>query len=122
MRTYPLILILVAAVNLGGCETAPQRVVVQPQPTFQVRPMYPAEMRQQQVGGEVVVDFVVDTEGRPVRVSAIKSTRKEFEAAAIAAVQKWRFKPGTIDGKPAPVHMAVPIVFSPNEGTPGRAP
>lgn len=84
--------------------------------------MYPAEMRQQQVGGEVVVDFIVDTDGRPVRVSAIRSNRKEFEAAAITAVQKWRFKPGTVDGKPVPVHMAVPIIFSPNEGTPERAP
>jgi TonB family protein len=79
---------------------------------FQARPQYPFEMRRAGVNGEVVVDFLVDTNGEVQDAYALRSSQKEFEAAAVQAVSKWRFKPGRKGGRDVPTHMQVPIVFT----------
>jgi RNA polymerase sigma factor (sigma-70 family) len=79
---------------------------------FQGRPQYPFEMRRAGIGGEVVVDFVVDTNGEVQNAQALRSSRQEFEPAAVAAVSKWKFKPGRKGGQDVLTHMQVPIVFS----------
>lgn len=86
-----------------------------PQPRFQARPQYPFEMRRAGISGEVVVDFIVDTNGDVQNAYALRSTQREFEAAAVAAVTKWKFKPGRKGGRDVPTHMQVPIVFTLNE-------
>jgi periplasmic protein TonB len=98
-----------------GCATT---VRIPPQARYQAKPQYPFEMRRAGISGEVVVQLIVDKEGIPRRVHAVRSSRKDFEAAAVAAVEKWRFKPGTADGLPVDTPMAVPIVFTQNEETP----
>lgn len=83
-----------------------------PVPRFQSRPQYPFEMRRAGIGGEVVVDFVVDFNGDVVDAYAVRSSRREFEPAAVAAVSKWKFKPGQKGGRDVMTHMQVPIVFT----------
>ncbi len=82
---------------------------------FQARPQYPFEMRRAGIAGEVVVDFIVDTNGDVQNAYAIRSSQREFEASAIQAVSKWKFKPGRKGGRDVPTHMQVPIVFTLNE-------
>ncbi len=86
-----------------------------PVPKFQARPQYPFEMRRAGIAGEVVVDFIVDTNGDVQNAYALRSTQREFEAAAVQAVSKWKFKPGRKGGRDVPTHMQVPIVFTLNE-------
>ncbi len=86
-----------------------------PVPKFQARPQYPFEMRRAGIAGEVVVDFIVDTNGDVQNAYAIRSSQREFEAAAVQAVSKWKFKPGRKGGRDVPTHMQVPIVFTLNE-------
>jgi protein TonB len=86
-----------------------------PVPRFQARPQYPFEMRRAGIAGEVVVDFIVDTAGDVQNAYAIRSSQREFEAAAVQAVTKWKFKPGRKGGRDVPTHMQVPIVFTLNE-------
>jgi len=86
-----------------------------PVPKFQARPQYPFEMRRAGIAGEVVVDFIVDTNGDVQNAYALRSSQREFEAAAVAAVSKWKFKPGRKGGRDVPTHMQVPIVFTLNE-------
>jgi TonB family protein len=69
-------------------------------------------MRRAGITGEVVVDFVVDIDGEVKFAAPVRSSRKEFEAAAVAAVSKWKFKPGQKGGRDVPTHLQVPIVFS----------
>lgn len=107
----------VSAVSLSiltmtGCSTPSSQSKSQPQLISRVNPQYPFEMRRDGITGEVLVDFVVDMEGRPTQIAAVKSSRKEFEPAAVAAVAKWRFKPGMVDGKPVNTHLTVPIYFT----------
>lgn len=82
---------------------------------FQARPQYPFEMRRAGIAGEVVVDFIVDTNGDVQNAYAIRSSQREFESAAVQAVSKWKFKPGRKGGRDVPTHMQVPIVFTLNE-------
>jgi protein TonB len=79
---------------------------------FQAQPQYPFEMRRANLSGEVLVDFIVDTNGDVQNASVVHSTKREFEAAAVAAVLKWKFKPGRKGGKDVPTHMQVPIAFT----------
>jgi protein TonB len=78
-------------------------------------PVYPFEMRRKKIEGDVVVDFIVTTEGNVVNAFAARSSRVDFEATAINAVCKWKFAPGMKNGRPVNTHMQVPIVFSLNK-------
>jgi protein TonB len=85
-----------------------------PVPRLQARPEYPFEMRRTGTPGEVVVDFIVDAEGTVQNAFALRSSQREFEAAAVAAVTKWKFRPGRKAGRAVATHMQVPIVFTLN--------
>lgn len=86
-----------------------------PTPKFQAKPQYPFEMRRAGIAGEVLVDFIVDSNGAVRNAFAAKSSQREFEAAAVTAVSKWTFKPGKKGGRAVNTHMQVPIVFSLND-------
>ena len=86
-----------------------------PVPRFQARPQYPFEMRRAGTTGEVVVDFIVDAQGQVQNAYALRSSRAEFESAAVQAVSKWSFRPGRKDGRAVPTRMQVPILFTLNE-------
>jgi protein TonB len=87
----------------------------QPVARFQARPQYPFEMRRAGIAGEVLVDFIVDSNGDVRNAYAVRSSQREFEAAAVQAVSKWKFRPGKKNGRNVNTHMQVPIVFTLNE-------
>jgi protein TonB len=89
----------------------------QPEPRFQARPVYPFEMRRAGISGDVLVDFIVDTDGNVRNATAAHSSQREFEPAAIQAVSKWKFKPGRKNGHSVFTHMQVPIVFTLDENS-----
>jgi RNA polymerase sigma factor (sigma-70 family) len=92
-----------------------------PVPVFQGRPTYPTELRQSGVGGQVLVDFVVDSAGNVRNAYAASSTNPGFEQAAVDAVSQWNFNPGKKSGRSVNTHMQVPIVFTINNGpAPGQ--
>lgn len=83
-----------------------------PTARFQAQPVYPFEMRRAGITGEVLVGFIVDSNGDVREAYAIRSTQREFEAAAVQAVSKWKFRPGKKGGRSVNTKMQVPIVFS----------
>ncbi len=87
----------------------------QPVARVQGRPQYPFEMRRAGIAGDVLVDFIVDSNGDVQNAYAAKSSQREFESAAIQAVSKWKFKPGRKGGRAVNTHMQVPIVFTLND-------
>lgn len=86
-----------------------------PQPTVQGRPLYPFEMRRAGITGTVTVEFIVQKNGAVRDAFAVKSTQREFEAEAVKAVSKWKFKPGQRGGAAVDTRMRVDIVFSLND-------
>lgn len=79
---------------------------------FQAKPVYPFELKRARVSGEVMVAFIVNSDGDVVEAYAAKSDVREFEAPAVAAVSKWKFKPGRKGNRAVNTKMQVPIGFS----------
>lgn len=90
----------------------PARLDQQPVPRYQSAPLYPYEMKHAGMTGEVVVDFIVDTTGNVRNATVVRSTHHGFDEAAVAAVCKWKFRPGMRNGHAVFTHMAVPIQFT----------
>jgi periplasmic protein TonB len=98
----------------GGQIFDPSMLDQQPVPTYQPHPLYPYDMKKQGISGQVVVEFILNAEGNVQSAFSVSSTQHEFEASAIQAVSKWRFKPGRRGGRAVNTRMQVPIVFSLN--------
>lgn len=78
-------------------------------------PNYPFEMKRQGITGEVVLQFLVDPKGDVRDVTVIRSSHREFEAPAIQAVLKWKFRPGRKGGKAVTTRMQIPMSFTLND-------
>jgi TonB family protein len=80
-----------------------------PRATVRPSPVYPGNLRT--TDGSVTVEFIVDTTGHVVTASAIRWTHRDFVDPAVRAVLRWRFEPGTINGRTVSFRMAIPIEF-----------
>lgn len=83
-----------------------------PVPTRQVRPQYRGDAMARRIEGTVVLDCVVTDAGLPTRIRVTAPLDKDLDAAAIEALEGWRFRPGTKDGRPVPVRVNVEFTFT----------
>lgn len=82
------------------------------------RPAYPEVMRSVGIEGVVRLRFVVGTDGNveASTVQVVSSTNKAFEAPAVAAIKKWKFKPAKIRGQPVRQLVEQGVRFSLSAG------
>ena len=92
--------------NLSSSHTAPVPLVM-------VNPTYPFDMRKRRESAEVMVYFVVTKTGDVVLEKVLGAPEPALEAAIRKAVARWKYKPGSVDGKPVNTRLKVPISFSP---------
>jgi TonB family protein len=86
--------------------------VSEPVLVSQVQPAYTPEAKEARIQGTVEVVATVNEDGS-VKVERInKSLGYGLDEAATAAVEQWRFRPGTKDGKPVAVTTSILINFS----------
>ncbi len=74
---------------------------------------YPKDAIKQEVGGRVMVMFVVETDGSLSNVRVARKVFPSLDAEAVRVVKtmpKW--KPGKEKGRPVRVNFTMPIVFS----------
>jgi protein TonB len=83
-----------------------------PVPRFKANPAYPFEMKRQGISAEVLVEFICDGNGDVRDARVIKSENSAFDAAALDAINKWKFRPGKKGGRPVNARMQQPFVFS----------
>lgn len=84
-----------------------------PEAITKVPPSYPDIAREAGVDGQVVVQALVGKDGRVKDTRVVKSVPM-LDAAAVAAVKQWVFKPALSNNKPVAVWVAVPVRFSLN--------
>jgi len=74
---------------------------------------YPPTMRQAGIEGSVLLQFVVETDGRvkPETVETIQSTHELFEAPAEATIALCLFRPGRVRGVLVRVLVQMPVEF-----------
>lgn len=91
---------------MEGVADSPPFPVNKPQPT------YPGALLKKGIGGKVLVTCEVDDSGRILSTSIKTSSgHPDLDKAAIAAVNKWKFKPGTKDGRNVKAICIVPFNF-----------
>jgi periplasmic protein TonB len=83
-----------------------------PVATYKAVPVYPYEMKRNGTEGTVTVGFICDTEGNVRDAYVVNSTNRGFDAPAVQAVSKWKFKAGKRGGKVVNTRMSVPILFN----------
>jgi TonB family protein len=83
-----------------------------PQVVHEAKPAYTADAQRAGVQGTVVLSVVVTTEGTVGDVKVTKSLQSELDTEAIKAAKRWRFTPGTKDGKPVPVVVTLELTFT----------
>ena len=82
-----------------------------PKKTKHVQPTYPQEALAQGVRGIVILDIVVDTQGKVESTNVVRSV-PGLDEAAIAAARQWEYEPTKVGGKPVRVRITVPITFA----------
>jgi TonB family protein len=76
-----------------------------------IEPEYSDEARRAKIQGTVMLIIEVDTHGDVHNVSVKQSLGLGLDEKAIEAVSHWKFRPGTIDGKPAVISALVEVNF-----------
>ena len=82
-----------------------------PRVTHRVDPSYPQSMLKLKKQGTVVVQCVIDRDGRVREVDVLRSPHPMFDDAAIEAVRQWQFAPGTLNGRPVDVIFVLTVNF-----------
>ena len=93
----------------------PRAVVVQPQIDAKrglTEPAYPAQDVRLGNEGTVLLSVYVLPDGTVGDVRLVETSGyPRLDASALAEAHRWRFKPGTEDGKPAAMWKQLPITF-----------
>ncbi|NJM50756.1 MAG: TonB family protein [Sphingomonadales bacterium] len=64
------------------------------------QPDYPRGLLQKEIEGSVTVKVLIGTDGRVREAMVVRATHPDFGAATVKkALESWRFKPATRDGK-----------------------
>ena len=94
--------------------TAPLRVggdVKAPVTIRRTDPQYTEAARHAHVTGVVILEAVIDRSGNVDRVKIVRGLPMGLGEEAVAAVRRWKFKPGTLNGQPVDVIFNLTVVF-----------
>jgi protein TonB len=91
-------------------EPPPPPVVREPKPVSHPAPPTPQLALQRGISGEVRLEATVSPRGTIMDIKAL-SGDAILVAAAKAAVWKWRYEPGSINGRPIPSKVQIRILF-----------
>ncbi|HVT45202.1 MAG TPA: energy transducer TonB [Thermoanaerobaculia bacterium] len=76
-----------------------------------VEPAYPGVAYALKREGSVIVECTIDRNGTVQSVRVISSTFAPFSDAAVDAVRQWRFRPGTLGGRPVNTLFRLTVDF-----------
>ncbi|PYQ50573.1 MAG: energy transducer TonB [Acidobacteria bacterium] len=91
--------------RVGGDVKAP--VVIK-----RVEPTYPDTARKAKIAGVVIVEAIIDKDGNVDKAKVLKGLSMGLSEAAVDAVRKWKFKPGTMNGEPVDVIFNLTVNFT----------
>ena len=83
---------------------------------------YPKKALKNNIGGNVIVTFVVEKDGKLTDIKAFRSPSEELSNECIRILQGVVFKPGSQNGTLVRVQYSIPIFFDPNNPTQHKKP
>ncbi|TDI38472.1 MAG: TonB family protein [Acidobacteria bacterium] len=80
-----------------------------PRMTKYKAPKIPKELKKTLLDGTLLLRMVVGRNGKPHTIELVEKLHDELDANALEAAEKWKFKPGEIQGKPVEgiVHVSI---------------
>ncbi|MGB8167438.1 MAG: energy transducer TonB, partial [Chthoniobacteraceae bacterium] len=96
----------------AGSATAGASASARPRYASNPAPVYPPTARRAKQQGEVILRVQVGADGSARQVTLKRSSGfPELNAAAISAVQRWKFEPARAAGVAIPAEVDVPVRF-----------
>lgn len=74
-------------------------------------PKFSKQARKAKFSGVVVVSLIVGADGKPRNVHVLRGAGMGLDEQALKAVQKYKFKPATLNGRPVAVYVNVEVNF-----------
>jgi hypothetical protein len=89
--------------------------ITPPFPSKKETPAWPADLLDRYRNQLCVVYMVIDESGKVLRAKSMESPNVDFVAPLLAALNDWKFRPATVNGKPVAVRglLGVPISARP---------
>jgi protein TonB len=84
----------------------------EPRKLVHVPPVYPVIAQQARIQGAVTLEALIDVTGRVQNVKVLRTDSPLLDAAAVQAVQQWRYSPTELNGVPVPVLMTIFVRFT----------
>jgi TonB family protein len=85
--------------------------VTAPSVLYKVDPEYSREARKAKLQATVLVSVVIGSDGLAHNIQVVRHAGMGLDEKAIEGVRKWRFKPGTRDGRPVSVLATIEVNF-----------
>lgn len=114
MSGSPKTVVLLCMVVAGCASALPNREAPfdqTPEILHRVLPEYPIELQAEGIEGEATIHLIVGPEGAVKQTVVQSSSHPAFGEAAARAVEQWRFKPITVQGRPVHVRFLQRIPF-----------
>ena len=102
---------------IGGTGDSPMYVggnVLAPVAVVRVEPVYTEMARKARIQGIVIVEAIIDNHGDVVDARVMKGLPFGLDQEALRAIRRWKFRPGTHNGRPVPVYFNLRIEFKLN--------
>lgn len=94
-----------------GRYVPPYKVTSLPELLSEVKATYPEEARKLGMEGDVLLKLTIDHTGKVVSAKVVKRAGYGFDEAALAAVKRFRFKPGLDGGEPITTEINYTYTF-----------
>ena len=103
---------LSATMALTDIIFGPNELDKNPEPINPKPPELPSSLTL--VEGRVVVQMTIGRDGTPSDLKIVRASNPDIGRIYLAALAKWKFKPGIKDGKPVRSAVVVPFLISPS--------
>ena len=103
--TLPLAAMQARKIHKIGGDVTPPQVLVKNEPT------YSDAARDEKIQGSVVLNVVIEANGRIEEVSVERGLHPDLDANAMNAVRTWEFAPAQLNGEPVAVAAKIEVNF-----------
>ena len=83
-----------------------------PQPLHPILPRYTEPARRAGVQGTVIVEAIIDEQGRATDVRILRGLPMGLDRAAVEAIQQVTFKPAMMGNRPVKVYFTLTVNFA----------
>jgi TonB family protein len=97
--------------GIASAQTGFQGSATEPVLLWKSEPEYTDEARKAKIQGVVIVRAEIDARGQVQNISVAQGLGLGLDERAIAAVQKWRFRAGTRNGRPVSTSALIHLTF-----------